>query len=171
MNCSLTGSSVLEDSPGKNTEAGCHALLKGILPTQGSNPGLLHCRRILYQLSHQGICQPPKIKIVEIQLSHRKLHLGKVRRSKAIRLLLGMCTGLSTECLISWLIHTENRFDQLRKCHCCPFFTQSTSTDGDSLYAMHHAREHRRTCSCSQRTQDRDVKINSRNGDMPWEPL
>ena len=27
---------------------------RGILPTQGLNPGLLHCRRILYQLSHQG---------------------------------------------------------------------------------------------------------------------
>ena len=30
------------------------SLLQGIFPTQGSNPGLLHCRRILYQLSHQG---------------------------------------------------------------------------------------------------------------------
>ena len=29
-------------------------LLQGIFPTQGSSPGLLHCRRILYQLSHQG---------------------------------------------------------------------------------------------------------------------
>ena len=27
---------------------------RGVFPTQGSNPGLLHCRRILYQLSHQG---------------------------------------------------------------------------------------------------------------------
>ena len=33
---------------------GYHALLQGIFPTQGSNPGLLHCRQILYQLSHQG---------------------------------------------------------------------------------------------------------------------
>ena len=31
---------------------GCHALLQGIFPTQGSNPGLLHCRQILYQLSY-----------------------------------------------------------------------------------------------------------------------
>ena len=31
-----------------------HALLKGILPTQGLNPGLLHCRWILYQLSYLG---------------------------------------------------------------------------------------------------------------------
>ena len=30
------------------------SLLQGIFPTQGSNPGLLHCRQILYQLSHQG---------------------------------------------------------------------------------------------------------------------
>ena len=30
------------------------SLLQGIFPTQGSNPGLLHCRWILYQLSHQG---------------------------------------------------------------------------------------------------------------------
>ena len=29
-------------------------LLQGIFPIQGSNPGLLHCRRILYQLSHKG---------------------------------------------------------------------------------------------------------------------
>ena len=31
-----------------------HSLLQGIFPTQGSNPGLPHCRRILYHLSHQG---------------------------------------------------------------------------------------------------------------------
>ena len=33
---------------------GSHSLLQGIFPTQGSSPGLPHCRRILYQLSHQG---------------------------------------------------------------------------------------------------------------------
>ena len=42
------------DSPGKNTKVGCHALLRGIFPTQGLNPGLLHYRQILYHLSHQG---------------------------------------------------------------------------------------------------------------------
>ena len=46
-------------SPGKNTGAGCHALLQGIFQTQGSNPGLLHCRWILYKLSYQG--SPAKI--------------------------------------------------------------------------------------------------------------
>ena len=43
------------DSPGKNTRVGCHALLQGIFPTQESNHGLLHCRRILQQLSYQGL--------------------------------------------------------------------------------------------------------------------
>ena len=42
------------DSPGKSTGVGCHALLHGIFPTQGSNLSLLHCRWILYCLSHQG---------------------------------------------------------------------------------------------------------------------
>ena len=40
--------------PGKNTGVDCHVLLQGIFPTQGSNPGLLHCRLILYQLNHHG---------------------------------------------------------------------------------------------------------------------
>ena len=42
------------DSPGKNTGVGCHLLLQGIFPTQGSNPGLPHYRQTLYPLSHQG---------------------------------------------------------------------------------------------------------------------
>ena len=42
------------DSPGTTIGVGCHALLQGIFPTQGSNPGLLHYRQILYHLSHQG---------------------------------------------------------------------------------------------------------------------
>ena len=41
MDCSLPGSSVHGDCPGKNTEVGCHALLQGIFPTQGLKPGLL----------------------------------------------------------------------------------------------------------------------------------
>ena len=47
MDCSPLGSSVRGDSPGKNTRMDCHALLQRIFPTQGSNPGLPHCRWIL----------------------------------------------------------------------------------------------------------------------------
>ena len=42
------------NSPGQNTGGDCHSLLQGILPSQGSNLGLPHCRWILYQLSHKG---------------------------------------------------------------------------------------------------------------------
>ena len=42
------------NSLGQNTGTGSLSLLQGIFPTQGSNPGLLHCRQILYQLNHQG---------------------------------------------------------------------------------------------------------------------
>ena len=42
------------DFPVKNTAVGCLSLLQGIFLTQALNPGLLHCRQILYHLSHQG---------------------------------------------------------------------------------------------------------------------
>ena len=48
MDCNPPGSSVPGDSPDKDIGVGFHALLQGIFPTQGSNPGLLHCRQILY---------------------------------------------------------------------------------------------------------------------------
>ena len=54
MDCSPPGSSVHGDSSGKNTGVDCQALLQGIFLTQESNQGLLHCRRILYQLSYPG---------------------------------------------------------------------------------------------------------------------
>ena len=44
----------LWNSPGQNTGVGSRSLLQWILPIQGSNLGLTHCRRILYHLSHQG---------------------------------------------------------------------------------------------------------------------
>ena len=42
------------NSPGQNTGVGSLSLLQGIFPTQGSNQGLLYCRKILYQLSYKG---------------------------------------------------------------------------------------------------------------------
>ena len=42
------------NSPGQNTGVGSLSLLQEIFPTQGSNPGLPHCKRILSQLSHKG---------------------------------------------------------------------------------------------------------------------
>ena len=70
MDCSPPGSFVHGNSPGKNTGVGCHALLQGIFPTQGINPGLPHCRQILYHLSHQG---SPIIVAGKIQSLHFSL--------------------------------------------------------------------------------------------------
>ena len=75
MDYNLPGSSVCEDSPNENTEAGCHALLQGIFPNQGLNPVLPHCKQILYHLSHRGgpyvyidiyrsICESPLLSTV-----------------------------------------------------------------------------------------------------------
>ena len=58
------------NSPGKNTGVGSHSLLQEIFPTQGSNPGLSHCRWILYQLSLQGSPnkQPSKWELTSVNL-------------------------------------------------------------------------------------------------------
>ena len=60
QSCSVVSDSLRPhglDSPwnslGQNTGVGSLSLLQGIFPTQGSNPALLHCRWILYQLSHK----------------------------------------------------------------------------------------------------------------------
>ena len=55
------------NSPGQNTGLGSRSLLQGIFPTQGSNPGLPHCSRILYQLRKEAQCGwalPNHLKVV-----------------------------------------------------------------------------------------------------------
>ena len=56
MNCSRSGPFVQENTPGKNTGVGCHALPQGILPTQGLNPGLPHCSRFLTDWATREAC-------------------------------------------------------------------------------------------------------------------
>ena len=52
IDCSLPGCPW--HFPGNSTGVGCHFLLQGIFPTQGSNPGLPHCRQTLYSLEPPG---------------------------------------------------------------------------------------------------------------------
>ena len=59
------------DFQGKSTGVGCHFLLQGIFPTQGSNPGLSHCRQMLYCLSHQG---SPTSLLTQYQLQSQSLN-------------------------------------------------------------------------------------------------
>ena len=51
------------NSPDKNSGVGNHSLLQGIFQTQGSNLGLLHYRKILYHLSHQGSPERPRLEV------------------------------------------------------------------------------------------------------------
>ena len=79
--------------PEGNTGVGCHFLLQGIFPTKGSNPSLLHCRQILYQLCHLG-SQPcyqgcpfecTLIQNVEIQPTSCGWVSGQVNRRSSAR--------------------------------------------------------------------------------------
>ena len=75
MDCSPPGTSVFGNSPGKNTRVGCHAVLQGIFPTQGSKPVLPHCRR----LSHLLFCFTIWATMedwVELWLNAKRLLLG-----------------------------------------------------------------------------------------------
>ena len=69
VDCSSPGSSDCGDSPGKNTGVGSHSLLQAIFSTQGSNLVLLHCRWILYCLSHQGSPEATKLPSIWVQVS------------------------------------------------------------------------------------------------------
>ena len=73
MDCDLSESSVHGILQARNTGVGCHSLLQGIFPTQGLNLGLLHCRQILYHLSHQR------------NLLHLRLHVNMWWPKQCIR--------------------------------------------------------------------------------------
>ena len=85
------------NSPGQNTRTGSLFLLQGIFPTQGSNLGLPHCRRILYQLSHQrGPCQlregqRPRPAETDLQLQ------GDFRRKRSLFHLVSESTDPRTD--------------------------------------------------------------------------
>ena len=66
------------DSPGKSTGVGCHFLLQGIFLTQELNPGLLHCRQILYHLSYEGsyFGQPLFLAPFSSELEKKKTTIG-----------------------------------------------------------------------------------------------
>ena len=54
QSCSTLWDPMDWNSPGQNIGVDTLSLLQGLFPTQGLNPGLQHCRWILYQLSHKG---------------------------------------------------------------------------------------------------------------------
>ena len=72
------------DFQGKSTGVCCDFLFQGTFPTQGSNPGLSHCRQTLYHLSHQG-----SPKAIEFYVSRKIL-------SQIFQRCLGKCQSLRT---------------------------------------------------------------------------
>ena len=73
------------NSPGQNTGVSSHSLLQGIFPPQASNPGLLHCRQFLYQLSHQ---RSPNIQLEMLLKFTGKFYLMSRFTLSALLLLL-----------------------------------------------------------------------------------
>ena len=111
MDCSPPGSSVHGDSPGKNTGVGCHALLQEIFPIQESSPGLPHCRRIFYHLSHQG--SPRILKWVACSFSRES---SQPRNQTGVSCIAGgFFTSWATRearkiaypCSKDWLVHLK----------------------------------------------------------------
>ena len=72
------------NSPGQNTGVGSLSLFQGIFPTQGSNPGLPHCRRILYQLSHKG--SPYIVKAIVFPVAMYDCESWTIKEAKCWRL-------------------------------------------------------------------------------------
>ena len=102
MDFSLPGTSVPGDSPGKNTGVGWHALLQGIFPTQKSNPGLLHCRWILYHLSRQGslVYLNKYLKTVKTNQSIETLKINSI-------ILMSLPLSGERKIPISWQVHRK----------------------------------------------------------------
>ena len=139
------------DFPGKNTGMGSQSLLQEIFLTQGSNPGLLHCKQILYHLSHQGsspcACAQPEIPILPLGggLSYSEelrdvsdCSVCPLRRSQYPAPRLHYCF-LTVPPL---LLHPLPSL--IRNCLTLPFGAQGRSRRQKSLFLQTKNRGHRR---------------------------
>ena len=95
------------NSPGQNTGVGSLSLFQGIFPTEGSNPGLPHCRWILYHLSHQG--SPRILKWVTYPFSIRSSQPRNQTRVSCIT--VGFFTSWATREALGGLGDQEYRSD------------------------------------------------------------
>ena len=92
------------NSPDQDTGVGSLSLLQRIFPTQGSNPSLLHCRQILYQLSHNG---SPSLRELKVNSSEVALQTPKVSEAVITEQNLG-CAGQQCT-LASALLESRSR--------------------------------------------------------------
>ena len=82
MDCSLAGSSVHRFVQARILEWVSGSILQGIFPTQGLYPGLLHCRQILYDLSHQGSFYNVKTNNKSVSMLTCLLHFRSTANTK-----------------------------------------------------------------------------------------
>ena len=87
------------NSLGQNTGVGSLSLLQKIFPTQGSNPGLPHCRQTLYQLSHKG--SPRILDWVAYPFSRRSSQPRNWTRASCI-IALDFKGSIKEECKMFW---------------------------------------------------------------------
>ena len=133
------------NSPGQNTGVGSLSLLQRIFPTQGLNPGLLHCRWILYQLSHKG-----SPRILEWVLGHFScVQLSVTPWTMALQAPLSMgfsrqeyWSGLPFPSLLQWVAHPFSRGSSLPRsrtgvsCIAAGFFTNWAIREAQSTYVL-----------------------------------
>ena len=108
------------NSLGKNTGVGSLSLFQGIFPIQGSNPGLPHCRRILYQLNHKGSPVPSG--------THQHFLNPFILAEVSLLPLLNSCPSWNLPTLHSQMSRTSGIWER-PQCFCCLsvtwFLTQS----------------------------------------------
>ena len=100
---------VTPNSPGQNTGVGSLFLLQGIFPIQGSNSGLLHCRQILYQLSHKE--SPRTLEWIAFPFSRGFLTQESNRGSPALQ---ADSPALQVDCYV-WEPHKNLRLKSVKQ--------------------------------------------------------
>ena len=130
------------NSPGQNTGVGSCSLFQGIFPTEGLNPGLLHCGWIFYQLSHKG--SPRKLEWVTYAFSSRSSWPRNQTRVFCIAggfftnwtIREALISGfLTLQLFLTWSSEIHQRY---HKCFCITgsssFCFQETDLGGGPLY-------------------------------------
>ena len=91
-------------------------LLQGIFPTQGSNPSLLHCGRILYQLRHQGSPITWKSTILQFKKTS-ETKKNSTKQNKTNKSEVVMTTTILISCMKSLLIYPTMQEESAGLCH------------------------------------------------------
>ena len=110
---------------------GCHFLLQGIFLNQGSNPGLLHCRHILYQLSYQR-----SLIHINTPIRNKKFFKRENRNPESVAGCLFIEAGLTSKMMISNL-KSESKIAQSCPILCDPM---DCSPPGSSIHGIFQVR-------------------------------